>query len=140
MKVPQKYQTLLLLGLALALGAMSLILPRLLRLSEHLHPQNLPSASLAPEAYATMLGLFLSGLALGAIDPSRWVIWGIIVGLAPLMGMIGTMVQQGSPGNLWPIAIVLSTMIGVPLALLGTRFGMIIQQPGRPPENSNTAA
>ena len=107
------------LGWALAglLSAASVALPRLLQLNDHF-----VGGFVTAEAYAMVAGLLLCGIVMGAVDPQRAARWGVVVGLAPLVAMMVSMARKG-PGNLWPIAILLSLMLGVPAAAVGAFLG-----------------
>ena len=121
MKDPRRSPNLSLWGLAGLLAAASVVLPPLLNLNDHLG-----SAVLTAEAYAMMAGLMVGGLVLGTLDPGRSAHWGVVVGLAPLAVMILRMADEG-PGNLWPVAIVLSLILGWPPASLGAFIGKALR-------------
>lgn len=118
----RRYRNVLLWTLAGILAGASLGLPRLLNLNDHYR-----GAFLTAEAYAMSAGLLLSGFILGAIDPKRAARWGVAVGMAPLLGMIVSMTGDG-PGNLWPVAIVFSLLLGLPPATLGAFVGMVTRR------------
>src|SRR6476620_9181942 len=105
--------------LAIGLAAASIVLPRIAKLNEHMH-----SSFLTPEAKAMAIGILLSALVMGLIDPvHRWE-WAVVVGLAPLAEESVRMVRQG-PGNLWPIAIVLGLFFGLVPSFTGAALSLV---------------
>jgi hypothetical protein len=113
-----------------SLAAASVVLPRLLKLNEHF-----ASGFVTAEAYGMSAGLLLSGIIMGAADPQRAARWGVVVGLAPLIATAVRMAYQG-PGNLWPIAIFVALMLGVPAAAVGTFVAKTIRR--RQPAGSSS--
>ena len=113
----QRTRALGLWALAGLLATASVVLPRLFRLNEHF-----ASGFFTAEAFGMIIGLLLSGIIMGAADPQRAARWGVVVGLAPLVETAIRMSHQGL-GTLWPIAIFLALMLGVPAAAVGTLIG-----------------
>ena len=112
--------------LALALAVASLLLPRAARLNTYMG-----SGFLTPEAYAIMLGIFISALLMARLDPAHRRRWALVIGLAPLVEALGRMLYTG-PENLWPIAIGLALLIGLVPSFLGARLARALGP--RPPD------
>ena len=114
--------------LALALAAAALLLPRAARLNTYLG-----SAFFTAEAYATMLGILVSALLLGRLDPAHRRRWALVIGLAPLVETLVRMLRT-EPGNLWPIAIALALFMGLVPSFLGARLARALRPrtPGEP--------
>ena len=123
----QRQRWLLLWALAGALAAASDVVPRLLKLNDRF-----ATGFLSAEAYAMCAGLLVSGIVMGALDPPGAARWGVVVGLAPLADTAVRMAQEGSVGNLWPIAIVLALVLGVPAASAGALIGRTIRSDAVP--------
>lgn len=115
--------------LAVALAAAALLLPRAARLNTRTR-----STFLTPEACAIMLGILVSALLMAWLDPAHRRRWALVVGLAPLVEVLGRMLTTG-PGNLWPMAIALALFIGLVPSFLGARLARALppRAPGEPP-------
>lgn len=114
---PAVRRTALLAALAALFAAAGEALPRALHLNLYVR-----TGFFTAEAYAGALVFFAGGVLMGAVDPARARVWGLLVGSGPLVHLVFLIFRQG-PGNLWPIAILLAAAFGWAPALLGAYLG-----------------
>ena len=75
-----------------------------------------------PEAWMAMLGLFLGGFILGFLKPIKWMQFGILLGLGPMVHTAARLAND-TLGTLWAMEIFLTLVIGILPALGGAWLG-----------------